>query len=367
MIPSVALRYGGPSEAVVGLCSAQREMGMDARIATTDADGPERLGVRAGEWSEWRGVPAIFFRRYWGEALKFSPGLASWLSRGAGGFDLLHVHAVFSHSVLAAARAARRAGRPYVLRPLGTLGEFGLQKKEIRKRWFLRTLGCGVLENAAAIHCTSEAERRQIEELGFRKTFVVPLGVNVTSSTSSVPREKVVLFLGRVAEKKNVEVLIQSLHELVGRFPGWRLRIAGAGEASLERKLRDLAADGPARGRIEFLGWVEGEKKAELLSTASLFALPSRDENFGLAAGEAMAAGMPVVLTPGVDLAPAVLERSAGWVAPEEGFTKALAEAMTDDAERGRRGEAAQCLARERFGWDRVVRMLSERYEEILR
>lgn len=365
VIPSVAPRYGGPSEAVVGLAAAQRTAGTEAFIATTDADGDTRLSVPIGEETEWRGVPTMFFRRHGGEALKLSPGLASWLGTNAARFDLLHVHAFFSHSVVAAAGAAKRAERPYVLRPLGTLGEFGRGRKPLRKKLFFGAFGRSVLAGAAAVHCTSLSEKLEMNALGAPRPFVVPLGVSETMEREGT-REKTVLFLGRLAPKKCVEELIAAFQSLAMRFPGWSLAIAGAGEPGYEAALRSHASSGPGAERIRFTGWVDGDAKAALLARASLFALPSRDENFGLAAAEAMAAGLPVVVTPEVDLASDVSAQSAGWVAPREGFAETLASAMEDEAERARRGASARLLARERFSWPRVAQELNERYEEIL-
>src|SRR5581483_6875524 len=117
VIAAVAPRYGGPSTAVVGMCRALRGVGVETLVATTDADGSDRLPVPLGTVIAFGGVPAIFFRRQWSEALKYSRPLGRWLEGHVGAFDLVHVHGVFSHACLAAARSAARRGIPYLVRP----------------------------------------------------------------------------------------------------------------------------------------------------------------------------------------------------------------------------------------------------------
>src|SRR5215471_6750454 len=109
VIPAIAPRYGGPSQAILGMCQGLRDRGLAVLIATTDADGRGRLPVPREVEVEYRGARAVFFPRQWSEAFKYSRPLARWLDANVGRFDVVHVHAVFSHACLAAGRAARRA------------------------------------------------------------------------------------------------------------------------------------------------------------------------------------------------------------------------------------------------------------------
>src|SRR5689334_14855658 len=94
VIPAVAARYGGPSAAIVPMCRALIEQGVDTTIATTDADGLERLAVTVGSMTSWQGVPAIFFHRTISESFKYSIGLSAWLRQHVADFDVVHIHAV---------------------------------------------------------------------------------------------------------------------------------------------------------------------------------------------------------------------------------------------------------------------------------
>src|SRR5262245_39022458 len=108
VIPAVASRYGGPSQAIFTMCRALQAHGIEVLIATTNADGNGELPVALSEKVIYQDTPAIFFARQWSEALKYSRPLARWLERNVKHFDLAHIHAVFSHACVSAARACRK-------------------------------------------------------------------------------------------------------------------------------------------------------------------------------------------------------------------------------------------------------------------
>ena len=382
VIPGIAPRYGGPSRAVVDMARAVERAGVECVVATTDADGPDRLPVELGSVVSYRGVSAIFFRRDWSEAFKYSRDLARWLGENAGGFDVAHVHAIFSHSSLAAARACRRHSTPFVVRPLGSLAGWSLRQKPVRKR-LLWHLGVGaMLRDAAAIHYTADAERREAEEgLGLARGVVIPLGIDVEAFDVAVAPDlfrrrcaglddaPFVLALGRLHPKKGLGLLIDAFSEATAAngLREWRLVIAGAGEAGYVAGLRQRVRERGEGARILFAGWLDEGAKAAALREAGLLALPSHQENFGLAAAEAMACGVPVLLSTEVNLAEEVEAARAGWVVPldRERLTSTLAAVLRDGAERAARGRAGRDLARSRWSAAAMGTGLLELYERV--
>jgi glycosyltransferase involved in cell wall biosynthesis len=375
VVPAIAPRYGGPSETVVKLSRALGRLGHDVMVATSDADGPGRLEVALGRESAYEGIPAVFFARRLGEGFKYTPAMRAWLKREIAGYDVVHVHAVFSHASLAAARACRRAGVPYVLRPLGTLDPWGLSRKPLQKRVLLLAAGRRMIAGAAAVHYTTEAERRLAEaSVGSTRAAVIPLGIDDEWLVGEVPaaaaREPVVLSMGRLHPVKNLEALIGAFHEIARRGTTarpWRLAIAGDGEASYVATLKARAAEGAGRDRIEFTGWVPAHERLPRYDAASLLAQPSHQESFGIAVVEAMARGVPVVVSTGVNLAEEIRGAGAGWIARADAadLARALDEAIRDDGERARRGEAGRRLA-SRFAWSQVATAVAGLYEEVV-
>jgi glycosyltransferase involved in cell wall biosynthesis len=374
VIPAVAPRYGGPSAAVVGMCRALRPAGVDTLIATTDADGSSRLPVRLGERTAFEDVPAIFFARQATEAFKWSLPLSRWLHRHVGDFDAVHIHALFSHSSIAAGRACRSTGVPYVLRPLGTLDPWSLGRHAWRKKALIAAAGRRLIDGAAAVHYTS-AEEARLASQGFDRmapAAVVPLGIDdelfADEREAHGDRPRVLLSMSRLEEKKGIDILIAAFHEIasVDALSEWRLVIAGDGAPAYVSRLKHLAGGGGARDRIAFAGWVDGDARRHLLRDARLFVLPSAQENFGIAVVEAMAAGLPAVVSPAVNLAADIQTAGAGWIADRtpEALAATIGTALSDDSELERRGSSARRFA-ERFRWTLVAGALRQLYESV--
>jgi glycosyltransferase involved in cell wall biosynthesis len=372
VIPAVAARYGGPSHAVVGMCRALMAAGVEPLIATTDADGAARLDVPIAEETSWRGVPAIFFRKDFSESFKYSHGLAAWLDRNVDEFDAVHTHAVFSHAPLAAASACRREGMPYIVRPLGSLADWSLRRRSIAKRALLAVAVSRMLRDAAAIHYTSSGEKRDAEAaLGLSRGLVIPLGTDPALLDRPLRPESgdpYVLVLSRLHPKKNLEPLIEGFIDVTsgGALRGWRLVIAGEGEAGYVSALQNIVSTRAAQDRVAFPGWIDGEDKRELIRGAALFALPSLQENFGISLVEALALGVPALVSRHVDLAEDVEKAGAGWLTDGDrsSIGAALAKAMSSTAERGRRGRAGREFAR-RFAWPAIASQLVDVYRSI--
>ena len=144
VIPSVSERSGGPATAIIPMCRALMREGIEVLLLTTDAGLP---GTN-GDVIDYKGVPTRFFHSQWGESYKYSRPMASWLNSNAKNFDVAHIHAVFNHSSVAAARACRDAGVPYVIRPLGTLDPWSMTQKSLRKRLFWQVSGKEMLQHA---------------------------------------------------------------------------------------------------------------------------------------------------------------------------------------------------------------------------
>ena len=376
VIPSVAKRYGGPSTAIFPMCRALNEVRCEVKLCTTNADGLEVLPVKTSQWVEYDRVETIFFSSAAGE-FKYSREMAAWLNDHVSDFDIVHIHAVFNYSSLSAARACRKHAVPYIVRPLGTLDPWSMSQKRVKKKLFWRTFGKSMLENAAAVHYTTEAEQRAVETtLNTNHGAVVPLGVDLppshgSSSSLITPhlRTPYLLFLSRLHPKKGVEVLIEAFTSVMGeeRFKDWKLLIAGEGDEEYVRSLSALTSRCDMDDSIEFLGWLDGEAKAAALCDASLFVLPSHQENFGMSVVEAMSCGVPVMVSPQVNLAAAIEKTGAGWVvrADKTRMKTALEGIIEAPEERQRRGEIARRLSSE-LSWENAATLLKRLYVRAL-
>lgn len=373
VIPSVAERSGGPATAIIPMCRALKQEGVEVLLVSTNAGMDHDDGV-----SEYKGIPAKFFPTQMGESFKYSRPLSSWLSSNIAQFDVAHIHAVFNHSSIAAAHVCRRAGVPYVVRPLGTLEPWSMTQKSIRKRVFWQISGKGMLRRAAAIHYTTQAEKLSTERLlGLNHGKVIALGIEANSATSvtdakleqyfpELANKPYALVLSRLHPKKGLDVLLDAFLSLtqIQKFAHWRLVIAGDGPADHVLKLKAMAG---SSSQIHFTGWLNGEKKDAVLSGASLLVLPSHQENFGLCVMEALSRSVPVLVSPHVNLAEEIVLANAGWIATvdKDALMSRLAEALSDDDERVRRGDAGKQLS-QKYSWDTVAKNLVDLYKALL-
>jgi glycosyltransferase involved in cell wall biosynthesis len=378
VIPSVAMRDGGPSRAVLEMCRALQKRGVDTLIATTDADGKGRLPVELAKLISYRDVPAMFFPRQWTESYKYSHPLQQWLDAHVSDFDVVHIHAVFSHSSLAAAAACRNGGVPYIVRPLGTLDPWSLKQKSFRKRLFWHLGVRRMLDGASAIHYTTAPERELAQgSLGLNHGVVIPLGIESASTNGTMLTEPqgepcssrpYILVLSRLHPKKALEFLLPAFLSLVRRdeFKEWKLVLAGDGDAEYVQSLRDLVEKEKGNKHVIFAGWLEGNRKEAALRNASLLALTSYQENFGLCVIEALACGVPVVVSSDVNLAGEIAAANAGWITEinARAIEKSLLAAMISESERLKRGKNGKELA-SHFAWPEVTDRLLELYSSI--
>src|ERR1700747_315645 len=183
VIPSYlpAVRYGGPIFATHGLCKALAARGHEVQVFTTNIDGPRNSPVPIGLPVNLEGVQVRYFpcpllrRLYW------APALGRALESEIGKFDLVHLHSVFLWPTWAAARAARKAGVPYVLSPRGMLVRDLIGRRSwLAKSAWIQIIERSNVEQAAALHLTSQLEAEELQRFGWRSAqlTVIPNGVD---------------------------------------------------------------------------------------------------------------------------------------------------------------------------------------------
>jgi glycosyltransferase involved in cell wall biosynthesis len=294
VIPSLSRIHGGPTQALALMERALTAQGVTVETAATDDDGTgRRNGKACGRALQENGVLHWYFRKRL-DFYKTSPAFARWIAREAGRYDLLHIHALFSFTSSAAAHAAKRAGVPYIIRPLGTLGAYGMHERRRRlKALSMKWLEGPILRQAAAVHFTSESEAVEAQALGIAfKKVIIPLAVEPVLSPAAVTQpafawlrgSPCVLFLSRLDPKKNLEGLLEAVALLKGEFPSLRLLVAGDGTPEYVASLHARAETLGIAAQVVWAGHVEAESKAAAFAAADVFALPSYSENFGIAA-----------------------------------------------------------------------------------
>ena len=382
---------GGPTHAVLNTVKALRERGVDAQIATTNDDGPERvLDVPVGRAVEYENVPIRFFPRFspkFGKislaadkAFLFSPALTRWLWQHPREYDLVETRYLFSYPSTCARVIARWQGIPYIVHPTGQLASWALAQSRLKKRLYSQLLEHHHLQGAAAIQCSSHGEVEDVRDFGIATpTFVVPVGVNPPTEipnarqklrdTHSIPAgTPIVLFLSRIHPKKRPDLLVRALSQLATRDLDFHLLVAGSGDPDYLNYLERLVVSSGLSQRVSFVGFVGGQEKELLLQGSDLFVLPSYSENFGVAVVEAMAAGLPVVMTPGIQIASDVAAAEAGLVVEgePEPLSEALARLLAFPELREKLGQNGKQLTARRYSWEVIAKDLIATYSAIV-
>ncbi len=395
IVPSISLVYGGPSQMVRGLSSAlsNPKSNPDAQnharvtVITTDSNGDvdeAPLDVPLGTAIAEDGYEVIYFRCSPFRRYKFSTSLLRWLWANAHRYDIAHIHALFSPVSTSAATVCRWRNLPYIMRPLGTLDPADLQKKKQFKKIYASLLERPNLAGAAAIHFTSDLEAKVSERFGVSTPGkVIPLGVALPqlpdrkASQQAIrdrfnipPEHPILLFMSRVDPKKGFDLLLPALEKLHQRNQPFHLLLCGANpqDRAYEDNIKQQIQSSSWANSATVVGFVGGELKAEILSAADVFVLPSYYENFGIAVAEAMAASIPVVISDQVHIWPAIRASNAGWVVPTqvEPLTEALSEALGNEEVRSQRGQNARRCAKENYSWDAIAQLMLTTYQQLL-
>jgi glycosyltransferase involved in cell wall biosynthesis len=380
VIPSLSAVHGGPSLALPIMERVLSGLGVAVETATTNDDGPgRRTRHETGQPLAENNVTRWYFAKQT-EFYKVSLPLWRWLRAHVARFDVVHLHAVFSFASLAAAWQARRHDVPYIIRPLGLLNQYGMtQRRSWLKQHSLRWLEGPLLRDATAVHFTSAAEQQEAELLGIPlRSIVIPLGIESVAEGNAerflarhpeLRGRKRVLYLSRLDPKKNLEGLLEAISVVSRHVESVSLLVCGGGDPGYATQLQALASRLGVERDVLWLGRVEGDTKADVLAAADVFGLPSFSENFGVSVIEALAAGVPCVVSPGVAVATEIQQAGAGTIVEPQGpaIAEGLLSLLQSDAARGAASQRARRLAAERFSAARMGERLVNLYGDVAR
>lgn len=368
-----ATEWGGPPPAVAAYVAALRDVGVACEVFTTTARaGPSYPSIAPGT-REVDGTPVSYFRALDRFRSFVAPGLLPVLERRVCEFDLVHVHMMWAFPGIVAARAAERHRIPYLVTPHGSLDPWALQQARLMKQAFLLLLENRTLRRAAAIHYTADAERAAApDEVRALPAIVVPNVVDARAfagiARAPAADRLDVLVLGRIHPMKGFDVLLPAWRHVVAAEPRAHLVIAGRDEGGTRGWIEARAREAGISGSLTFTGHLDEAGRAEVLSRAALLAAPSHRENFGIAVAEAMAAGLPVVISDRVNICDDIARVNAGLVVPlaERPLAEALLRVLRDGAARAEMGARGRALVADRYAPAAVGPVLRRAYEGIL-
>ncbi|MDE2774888.1 MAG: glycosyltransferase [Chloroflexota bacterium] len=377
-----AYAFGGVVRSVEGMAAALARRGHDVTVLTTDALDHRRR--YAGAQDEMIDGVRVLRRPNVLPRLRgrFNLSTPRSLKRSAEALlptiDALHIHEFRTLENLLATPVAKKLDVPIVLSPHGTLN-LNTGRGALKRAWD-HLLSPGIASRIDHVVTLSAAEQDEAETLwrrfGARRKptgfSVIPNGVDLGDfdrRALAAPFRRrfnlgdgqIALFMGRLHRRKGVDVLIKAFKAI--DLEDSRLLIVGPDDGMLSI----LKAFAEGDRRIIFTGYLQGAERLGALAAADVFALPATGEGQPMAALEAMAAGLPVALSPGCNL-DEVARIGAGYVVKAEvdTFAEKLRLLLNDRDLRRTMGLRARQLVQESYTWDEISERLEDVYRSLL-
>ena len=361
-IPSVLRTSAGPSYSVLRLCD-HLSLNNEVSLISSDKVSEEF------KHDFIRTFPTNLGLKKLGVSLKMHQWIAHNLNNH--NFDIVHSHSLWMMQNIYPSWESKKNGIPVVISPRGTLSMEALKSGSVMKNLFWPLIQKPVLRDATIFHATSNQEKNDIRELGFKQPIaVVPNGIDIPVLKKKKKGNKIMkklLYLGRIHPIKGIDNLLRAWQEIQEIHQNWTLEIVGPdnynylSELDKIRKLLKLK-------RVIFSKEIHGEEKDRKYQSADLFILPSHSENFGVSVAEALSNGIPCIVSKGTPWE-ILNERKAGWWIDNsvEMLTKNLIKILsTGTSELESMGLNGKNLVSEDFNWNKVSTMMTEVYLWIL-
>lgn len=385
VIPSYipVYKHGGPVKGVHDLCRMLVNKGHQVSVFTTNSDRSKKLDVLLGKTHYIDGVevnyyPVKFWRNYY-----YSSDLSKALKKHIQEFDIAHIHSVFLYPTRITSYWCKKKNIPYLINPFGALDSDMINlKSSFLKRIYIKLIETSNINNAAMIHLASEYEKKRFLCLEFDvPTAVVARGIFLKEYERQLAGKslqiiypqlrgkKIILFLGRIHPKKGLEKLGLAFKEIIKKKKDVRLVITGDGEKEYVKKIKSFYKKLGLLDKTVFTGMLLGEEKLSAFYSSEIFVLSSYGENFGIAALEAMACGLPVVISKKVGLFSDVKEYQTGFVVGNEvaDIERAIEEIIDNRKLKDGMAQNSKKLIQDKFGIDKITDQMVKVYQEIIK
>lgn len=380
-----SLTAGGVTRVVQEVSEGLARRGHDVAVVTTDFlfDEGQPTGHRVSKMPPRHNHVDVYYLRNLHPrifpllGMVLAPSTHSVAKRLSREADVLHIHEIRGHQTIAALRAASSTGCPIVVSPHGALPQS--TGRRLPKRLFDMIFMRSILRRADAIVALNDIEQAMLLSLGVpaSKIALIPNGIRPPSSLPTPVLERfrtkhqltrndlVVAFVGRLHARKRLDVAIEAFARVSSQFPNATMLIAGA-DAGHREELEALIAKRGMGLRIRFLGPISEDDRRSLLGVADLFVLTSIGEGQPVAVLEAAAAGLPLLLTTGTNLAEVAQVRAGLVVGQKVAEVAQGFQALLSNAEmRQQMGKSARSWALGAYGFDRQLDSLERLYAQL--
>jgi glycosyltransferase involved in cell wall biosynthesis len=291
-------------------------------------------------------------------------------------YDIVYAIHWYNHPVMTFAKIAHEKGVPFILAAYGSLQEPARSLNSRGKKILDFLYTKNLIKNTPGFHSVGELETEQYVKLGIKKEkiyhvdhglvledFIIKNRSNIFERININPqKDRYIIFVGRIDKKKGVDILINSFANIEKNFDDVSLVIVGTGLADYENELKDLVSKLNLQ-KVIFTGFVSENEKLELLELATSFITISHSDVHTIAAQEAMAMGVPIILSKASDW-PEIDEYNAGMTIDIDVKSVEIAiKKMLNDENLSTYGENAKRLIKDRF----LIESLIPKYEKMFK
>lgn len=321
-------------------------------FCTRDELANDSLAIPGAQAVYASGLPGLKQFRYVTEAASQAAAEAVRSSQ------IVSCHSFYRYHIEWMNRMHKECGVPYWFVPHGILDPWVFHRASLGKSLFWSCIGQRYLENASTIIFSTTAERdKAASRLVFDSSEVLPWPVDPVDCSGreqarkgireerSVPEDaKVLLYFGRVHSMKRPLETIRAMAAAGG--DAHLLVVGNEQDVSLQECYR-VAEECGVESRVHLVGPVYGQAKFDYMFAADAYISLSHRENFNHTAAESLSAGLPLILSPGNDLAGEITAEDCSWHLPDDSEKTAvasieafLAKPIEDLQAMGQRGQA---------------------------
>jgi len=295
---------GGPAKMIYDHTSVHAAQGEQITILTPVSDDDVIYDTAPG-------VRVIPVKRHWFSRFfpEFSPALYQYLREHGNAYDLIHVHGLWHFGSIAPYLLNLRP--PKVMTIHGLLDQWAIRHGYWKKRLMTWLVQKKNVEKTQLIHINNTSEKQDLQNyLGYQRSNVViiPNGLRPADFRNLPPKgafrqrfgiaadQRVILFLSRINVKKGLDLLLPAFERLLQTHPNTVLALVGPDDG-YKSEVEQFVQEHDLKNRVILTGLLTGEDKLTAFADADVFALPTYSESFAIAALEAMASGVPALLT----------------------------------------------------------------------
>jgi len=376
-----AVVYGGSVTSVANLCEALVRNGNQVTVLTTNANGEKTLDVPINQLVKNQGVDVYYYpiTPFIPKNLFFSTQFIQTLGKTIDQFDIVIADLLWTPAMHPVITNSNRLNKPCIIPLHGQLLPWSLNFRKYKKKIYLNLVEKYNLNKATAIHCTTIMEESALSRLNLRTpAFVIPNGLDL--GKYSLIQEKgylhkkldlietsiLLLFLGRLHRVKRPDIALEAFANV--NRPDLHLIYVGPDEENVISKLQKRARELNCIERVHFLGLQEAHEVLKILFDTDLLIMPSEMESFGMAALEALAAGVPILTSNNVPIGNWAEMAGAGQTTScnSNAFAYAINDLLQSTSQLKLMGEKGKRLVKEQFDTTIIVEKLLSTFRTII-